>query len=253
LGQKSSLASSKGQVALLESSIGSVIGRDGFKEISCFSNSFGLMGGLLMEDIVGSREGAEIALSVAEMLKHVGPSTFNGWASIPKVEILMKNWLPSKNDIGKIYHLLWGHWRECMLCKINKIINSIEDSVHWERNVVRHIEGQHFFSSDLLGGNFTVSGKEVQKHGANISGILAGSTIEQGSEIYWINRFNNLRNECLLCSLTEDEGEFELTPYILSGFKLRFSAVNRCGKWAWIRTTNPRNGICQGSTGQRTE
>jgi hypothetical protein len=74
-----------------------------------------------------------------EMLKHVGPSLHNGWAAIPEVEILLKNWLASKNDIGKIYHLLRGHWREGMLCRINKIVNGIEDSVNRERNVIMHI------------------------------------------------------------------------------------------------------------------
>jgi hypothetical protein len=124
-GQKSSLTSSKGQVALLESSIGSVcwrdssrwrivMGRDSFKEtlgnkISHFSNSVSLMEGLLMKDITSSREVAEVTLGIAKMLKHVGPSTFNDWAAIPEAEILFKNWLASKNDIGKIYHLLRGY------------------------------------------------------------------------------------------------------------------------------------------------
>jgi hypothetical protein len=92
-----------------------------------------------------------------------------------------------------------------------------------------------------------VSGKKVQRHSLNISRVLANITIEQGSEIDWFNRFNNLRNERLLCSLTEVKGELELTPYIFGSFKLRSGAVSRWSKWAWIRRTNPRDGICQGS------
>ena len=92
-----------------------------------------------------------------------------------------------------------------------------------------------------------MSGKKVQKHSSNISRVLASNTIEQGSEIDWINRFNNLRDERLLCSLTEVKGELELTPYIFCSFKLRSGAVSRWSKWAWIRRTNPRDGIRQGS------
>jgi hypothetical protein len=120
------------------------MGRHSFKEtlgnkISHFSNSVSLMEGLLMKDITSSREVAEVGLGITEMLEHVDPSTFNGWAAIPEAQILLKNWLASKNDIGKIYHLLRGHWRESMLCKINEIINGIEDSVNRERNVIMHI------------------------------------------------------------------------------------------------------------------
>jgi hypothetical protein len=144
----SSLMSSKGQVTLLECSIDSVswrdssrwrsvMGRDSFKEtlgnkISHFSNSVSLLEGLLMKDIVGSREVAEVALGTTEMLKHVVPSTFNGRAAIPEAEILLKNWLASKNVLGKIYPLLQGHWREGILCKINKIVKGIEDGVNRE-------------------------------------------------------------------------------------------------------------------------
>jgi hypothetical protein len=71
--------------------------------------------------------------------------------------------------------------------------------------------------------------------------------IEQGLKIDWINRFNNLRNERLLCSLTEVKGELELTLYIFCSFKLGSGAISRWSKWAWIRRTNPWNGICQGS------
>jgi hypothetical protein len=68
------------------------------------------MEGLLMKDITGSRKVTEVALGIAKMLKYVGPSVLNDWAAIPEPEILLKNWLASKNDIGKIYHLLRGHW-----------------------------------------------------------------------------------------------------------------------------------------------
>jgi hypothetical protein len=81
-GHPSSLTSSKGQVVLLESSIGSVnwryssmwrsvMGRYSFKEtlgnkISHFSNSVSLMEGLMMKDIASSTEVAEIALGIAK-------------------------------------------------------------------------------------------------------------------------------------------------------------------------------------------
>jgi hypothetical protein len=92
-----------------------------------------------------------------------------------------------------------------------------------------------------------VSDKEVQKHGTNISRVLASNTIEQGLEKDWINRFNNLLNELLFYSLTVVKGELELMPYIFGRFKLRSSAIIRWSKWAWIRRTIPRDGICQGS------
>jgi hypothetical protein len=68
----------------------SVTWRDSFKEtlgnkISHFSNSVSLMEGLLMKDIASSREVAEVGLGIAEMLKHVGPSAYNGWAAIPEI------------------------------------------------------------------------------------------------------------------------------------------------------------------------
>jgi hypothetical protein len=98
------------------------------------------MEGLLMKDITGGRKVTEVALGIPEMLKHVGPRGLNDWAAIPEPEILLKNWLASKNDKGKIYHLLQGHWRESMLCKIKKIINSSEDIVNREGNVIMHVK-----------------------------------------------------------------------------------------------------------------
>jgi hypothetical protein len=175
LGKKGSLTSSSD--ALLENSIGSVgcrdisrwrsvTWRDSFKEtlgnkISHFGNSVSLMEGLLMKYITSSRKVTEVALGIVEMLKHVGPRALNGWAAIPEPEILLKSWLASKNDVGKIYHLLWGHWRESMLCKINKIINSSEDIVNREGNVIMHVKCRHFFGFDLLRSDFTVGGQEV--------------------------------------------------------------------------------------------
>ena len=119
------------------------------------------MEGLLMEDITSSRKVTEVTLGIAKMLKHVGPSALNDWAAIPEPEILLKNWLASKNDVGKIYHLLRGHWRESMLCQVNKVINSSEDIVNREGNVILHVKCSHFFGFDLLRSDFTVGGEEV--------------------------------------------------------------------------------------------
>ena len=72
---------------------------------------------------------------------------------------------------------------------------------------------------------------------------MASNTIEQRPKIDWINRFNNLRDERLFCSLTEVERELELTPYIFGSLKLRSSAVGGWSKWAWIGRTDPRDGV----------
>ena len=60
-----------------------------------------------------------------------------------------------------------------------------------------------------------------------------------------IDRLDYLRDERLLRSLTEVEGEFKLAPDIFGGFDLRACAVSRWIERAWIRRTNPRDGMRQ--------
>jgi hypothetical protein len=195
LSEESSLASSENTIAELKRGVGSV-GRkgDGWRcvrrkriekalsdKVSHCGNSIGLMGRLLVKDVTSSRERAEIALGVTKVSEHVNPGAFSRRTSIPKTEILLENGLACENYVRHIHHLLRSHGRESMLRKINEIVDSVEDSVNRERDVVVHVESGHFLRLDLLRRNLPMSGKKMHQNSANIRGVLAGSAVEQGS------------------------------------------------------------------------
>lgn len=104
-----------------------------------------------------------------------------------------------------------------------------------------HIVGSHFFGLDLLRCDFAMSSKEMLQDSTNISRILTSGAIEQSSEVDWIDRVNNLRDERLLCGLTEVERELELAPNIFGGINLRSCASGRRDKWTGIGRANPRD------------
>jgi hypothetical protein len=59
-----------------------------------------------LKDVASCREGAEVTLSIAKVLKHVVPVAFGGGATGPESDILLEDGLAGKNDISKINHLL---------------------------------------------------------------------------------------------------------------------------------------------------
>ncbi len=195
LSEKSSLASSENTITELKRGVGS-IGRKGDNwrcvrrkriekalsdKVSHSGNSIGLMSRLLVKDVTSSRERAEIALGVTKVSEHVSPGAFSRRTSILKTEILLENGLACKNDVRHIHHLLRSHGRESMLGKINEIVDSVEDSVNREGDVVVHVEGRHFLRLDLLRRNFPMSGEKMHQNSANIGGVLASCAVEQGS------------------------------------------------------------------------
>ena len=58
---------------------------------------------------------------------------------------------------------------------------------------------------------------------------------------------NDLRNERLLCCLTEVEGELELAPNVFGSFDLGTSASRGRIKWTRVGRTNPRDSVGEGS------
>lgn len=144
LRQKSSFASGKSRVALLEDNIGDVgcgwrnkrkvIGGQSIKEalrnkISHSGDRVGLMRGLLVKDVTSIGKGTKVALGVPKMVQHVGPCAFDNRTAVPETKILLENWLASKNDIGHVDHLLVRHRRQGMFGEISKVVNSVEHGV----------------------------------------------------------------------------------------------------------------------------
>ena len=123
------------------------------------------MGRLLVKDVTsGGRKRAKIALGVTKVSERVSPGAFSGRTSIPKTEILLENGLAGKNHIllRHVHHLLRNHGSESMLDKISEIVDSVEDSVNWERDdVLVHVESGHLLCLDLLRHNFPMSGKTM--------------------------------------------------------------------------------------------
>ena len=53
-----------------------------------------------------------------------------GWAAVPLAKILLEDWLFSKDDIGKVDHLTFGHGGSRMFGEFCKIDNAVEDIVN---------------------------------------------------------------------------------------------------------------------------
>ena len=194
MSEEGSFANSEDRIALLKRGVGSVgwegNGRRGVWRKSVektLSNKVGhggdsvdLMGRLLMKDVTSSWERAQIALGFTKVSEHVSPGAFGSRrASIPETEILLENGLTGENHKRHVHHLLRSHGRESMLGEISKVVDSVEDSVNRERDVVVHVEGGHLLCFDLLRPDFSVSGKKMQENSMNIGGILASSKVEQ--------------------------------------------------------------------------
>ena len=77
------------------------------------------------------------------------------------------------------------------------------------------------------GDNFAIRGEEMQNYGSKISRVLTSSAIQQGTKIELINGVNDLRDERLLCRLTDVESELEFMPDILGSLNLWAGAGGR--------------------------
>ena len=56
-----------------------------------------------MVDIVSSRQGVQIGLSIPEMPVHIGPSFVNAaWLTIPETKVLLEDGFLRQKDIGHI-------------------------------------------------------------------------------------------------------------------------------------------------------
>lgn len=213
-------------------------------EIGDGGDGVGLVGRrLLMKEVTSSGESTEVALGVTKMREHVGPGAFDGRATIPETEIVLEDRLASKDDIGHVKHLLRSHGGGSMFRKIREIVDGVEDGVDRLGNVVEHVVGRHFLGLDLLRRDSAISGKEMLKDRADVSGVLAGDAVEKRFKVDRVDGRDNLSDEGFFSGLTEIEGEFEFTPDIFGGFDLWASAVDRRVKGARITRSNPRDGI----------
>jgi hypothetical protein len=97
---------------------------------------------LLMVNIAGSRESTEIAMSIAKMLNKISISAFNGRPLILESEVLLKERLLGEYNIGEVDHLLVRHWRgrrHGMIGEIREIVNAVENSINWLRDIIMHV------------------------------------------------------------------------------------------------------------------
>ena len=263
LREKSSFTRSNRQFTLLERGVGKVSGRKGDQGSGrggIFSGRYGveeMLGNevghgcdtidlvpLSVVKITGHGKRAEVTLGIAKMLNHVGPGAFNGRATVPKAKILLKDGLASQDDIGEVNHLLERHGRKGVLGKIGEIVNRVEDHVDGLGYVVGHAENCHFLGLDLLGRDFAMSGKKMHQNSTDVIGVLSGGAIEKSAKVDRVDGGDDLRNERLLCGLTEVELEFEFAPNIFGRFDLGGSAGRRGNEWAWVDGSNP--GDCVG-------
>ena len=200
--------------------------------------------GLVVKKVTSCGEQAEVALSFAKVFDHVVPSAVNNGAPVPKTKIVLKDWLTGQNDISQVNKLLSCHGRKGVVGEVCKVVDGIKDYVDRLGNVKMHVEDGHFLCLDLLRSDFTMGGKKMKKHSTNIVRVLASGAIEQGSKVDRVDRGDDLRNERLLCGLTEVELEFEFAPNIFGRFDLGGSAGRRGNEWAWVDGSNP--GDCVG-------
>lgn len=106
-----------------------------------------------MKYITTARQSIEVALGVSKVGEHVGPGAFNAWTTVPETEVLLKNRLTSKNNIGHVNHLLRSHGGQRVFSEVDEIVNGVEHGVNGLGNVIMvHVVNGHFLSLDLLGG-----------------------------------------------------------------------------------------------------
>ena len=104
-----------------------------------------------------------------------------------------------------------------------------------------HAEDGRFFGFDLLGRDFAIRGEQVLKNGTNIVGILTGGTIEQGSKVDGVDGGNDLRNERLLCGLTEVKVGLAFKPGFFGRRATGSGTGNGGSEGSWVDRANPRD------------
>jgi hypothetical protein len=94
---------------------------------------------LLMVNVAGSRESTEIAMSIAKMLNKISVRGFNGRLLVPKLWVRLKKQLLGENNAGEVDHFCHRRRRRRMIGEIREIVDAVEDSVNWLRDVAVHV------------------------------------------------------------------------------------------------------------------
>jgi hypothetical protein len=161
--------------------------------------------------------------------------------------------LSSKDDKGHVHFLLVGHRGVGMGGKSREVFNGVEDEVDWLGDVEVKIVDVCFGGADLLGSDLPIGGEQVGHDIANAAGVLACSTVEEGTEVDGVDGVNNLGYQSLFGRLAELKLLVTFCPDSSSGLELSRSTGRRRCKRTWIGWSDPWMGRLDGGIGGCSE
>ena len=150
--------------------------------------------------------------------------------------------VPGKDDIGHVDHLLVGDGRASMCRQSREIFNGIEDDVDWQGDVEVEVGDLYLFRLDLLRSELSIGGEQVKHEVSDTGGVLAGCTVEKGTEVDGVDGIDHLGNESFFSRLAKFIFQGACGPDITSSVDLCRSTC--C--WRYKRTGMGRINPCSG-------
>lgn len=126
--------------------------------------------------------------------------------------------------------------------KGGEIVDGIEDDVDGLGDVEVEVVDLCFLGLDLLRSELSIGGEQVGHEITDAAGILAGSSVEEGTEVDRINSINDLSNKSFLGGLAEFKLMMTGGPSVTSSVDLSRGAGGRRHEGTRIARGNPYNG-----------
>ena len=123
-----------------------------------------------------------------------------------------------------------------------EIFDGVEDNVDWLGNVEVEVVDLGFLGLDLLRSELSIGGEQMEHEVADAAGVLAGGSVEKGTEVDGVNSIDHLGNESFFSCLTSLKLLEACGPDITSRIDLSRSSRVWRDKRTRIGGSNPCSG-----------